>query len=64
MEVERGSDKGSQKQPVHRKSIDAFGQIISQYRGVTRYGKINHLIILMSCYVVIDRVHNEITISD
>lgn len=36
----RGSDKGSQKQPVHRKSIDTFGQRTSQYRGVTRYGEI------------------------
>ncbi|KAJ4800804.1 AP2-like ethylene-responsive transcription factor [Rhynchospora pubera] len=33
----RGSDKGSQKQPVHRKSIDTFGQRTSQYRGVTRH---------------------------
>ncbi|RZS04073.1 hypothetical protein BHM03_00034350 [Ensete ventricosum] len=28
--------KGCQKQPVHRKSIDTFGQRTSQYRGVTR----------------------------
>uniref|UniRef100_A0A9I9DDG4 AP2/ERF domain-containing protein n=1 Tax=Cucumis melo TaxID=3656 RepID=A0A9I9DDG4_CUCME len=27
----------SQKQPVHRKSIDTFGQRTSQYRGVTRH---------------------------
>lgn len=40
----RGSDKGSQKQPVHRKSIDTFGQRTSQYRGVTRYGKLNQMI--------------------
>ena len=32
----RGSGKGGQKQPVHRKSIDTFGQRTSQYRGVTR----------------------------
>ncbi|XP_042443299.1 AP2-like ethylene-responsive transcription factor ANT [Zingiber officinale] len=29
--------KGSQKQTVHRKSIDTFGQRTSQYRGVTRH---------------------------
>ncbi|XP_009394291.2 AP2-like ethylene-responsive transcription factor CRL5 [Musa acuminata AAA Group] len=29
--------KGCQKQPVHRKSIDTFGQRTSQYRGVTRH---------------------------
>lgn len=34
----RGSGKISQsKQPVHRKSIDTFGQRTSQYRGVTRF---------------------------
>ncbi|KAL6207971.1 hypothetical protein ACLB2K_018923 [Fragaria x ananassa] len=34
----RGSGKLSQtKQPVHRKSIDTFGQRTSQYRGVTRH---------------------------
>ncbi|WVY90267.1 hypothetical protein V8G54_035781 [Vigna mungo] len=32
----RGSAKLGQKQPVHRKSIDTFGQRTSQYRGVTR----------------------------
>lgn len=32
----RGSGKLGQKQPVHRKSIDSFGQRTSQYRGVTR----------------------------
>lgn len=32
----RGSGKVAQKQPVHRKSIDTFGQRTSQYRGVTR----------------------------
>jgi AP2-like factor (ANT lineage) len=32
----RGSGKVGQKQPVHRKSIDTFGQRTSQYRGVTR----------------------------
>ncbi|KAF7049876.1 hypothetical protein CFC21_058330 [Triticum aestivum] len=31
----RGTGKGGQKQPVHRKSIDTFGQRTSQYRGVT-----------------------------
>jgi AP2-like factor, ANT lineage len=47
----RGSDKGSQKQPVHRKSIDTFGQRTSQYRGVTRYGKSIsvHLSFFMYC---------------
>ncbi|CAL9129735.1 unnamed protein product [Musa acuminata var. zebrina] len=30
------SGKECQKQPVHRKSIDTFGQRTSQYRGVTR----------------------------
>ncbi|KAJ6730177.1 AP2-LIKE ETHYLENE-RESPONSIVE TRANSCRIPTION FACTOR ANT [Salix viminalis] len=33
----RGPAKGGQKQPVHRKSIDTFGQRTSQYRGVTRH---------------------------
>ncbi|OVA01180.1 AP2/ERF domain [Macleaya cordata] len=33
----RGSAKMGQKQPVHRKSIDTFGQRTSQYRGVTRH---------------------------
>lgn len=33
----RGSSKMGQKQPVHRKSIDTFGQRTSQYRGVTRH---------------------------
>ncbi|WOL10918.1 AP2-like ethylene-responsive transcription factor ANT [Canna indica] len=32
----RGTGKGGQKQSVHRKSIDTFGQRTSQYRGVTR----------------------------
>ncbi|XP_020600239.1 AP2-like ethylene-responsive transcription factor ANT [Phalaenopsis equestris] len=33
----RMAGKGVQKQPVHRKSIDTFGQRTSQYRGVTRH---------------------------
>ncbi|WCJ32092.1 Integrase-type DNA-binding superfamily protein [Euphorbia peplus] len=33
----RGSEKMEQKQIVHRKSIDTFGQRTSQYRGVTRH---------------------------
>ncbi|CAL5369347.1 unnamed protein product [Camellia sinensis] len=33
----RGSEKLDQKQVVHRKSIDTFGQRTSQYRGVTRH---------------------------
>ncbi|KAG8641117.1 hypothetical protein MANES_13G108800v8 [Manihot esculenta] len=33
----RGPDKVDQKQTVHRKSIDTFGQRTSQYRGVTRH---------------------------
>ncbi|KAG8384240.1 hypothetical protein BUALT_Bualt04G0097300 [Buddleja alternifolia] len=33
----RGPDKVEQKQIVHRKSIDTFGQRTSQYRGVTRH---------------------------
>lgn len=32
----KGNGKVGQKQPVHRKSIDTFGQRTSQYRGVTR----------------------------
>ena len=32
----RGPGKVSQKQTVHRKSIDTFGQRTSQFRGVTR----------------------------
>lgn len=35
----RGPDKGDQKQIVHRKSIDTFGQRTSQYRGVTRFDR-------------------------
>lgn len=34
----RGPGMVGQKQPVHRKSIDTFGQRTSQYRGVTRFG--------------------------
>ncbi|XP_073314365.1 AP2-like ethylene-responsive transcription factor ANT isoform X1 [Primulina huaijiensis] len=33
----RGLEKIPQKQTVHRKSIDTFGQRTSQYRGVTRH---------------------------
>ncbi|GAB4839268.1 hypothetical protein Ancab_028795 [Ancistrocladus abbreviatus] len=33
----RGLGKVDQKQPVHRKSIDTFGQRTSQYRGVTKH---------------------------
>ncbi|KAK4428715.1 AP2-like ethylene-responsive transcription factor ANT [Sesamum alatum] len=33
----RGSEKLGEKQTVHRKSIDTFGQRTSQYRGVTRH---------------------------
>ncbi|KAG6527138.1 hypothetical protein ZIOFF_009231 [Zingiber officinale] len=33
----RESIGGGRKQPVHRKSIDTFGQRTSQYRGVTRH---------------------------
>ncbi|CAL5371806.1 unnamed protein product [Camellia sinensis] len=33
----RGSEKLDQKQVVHRKSIDTFGQRTSQYRSVTRH---------------------------
>ncbi|XP_057419741.1 AP2-like ethylene-responsive transcription factor ANT isoform X2 [Lotus japonicus] len=33
----RGAEKVDQKQIVHRKSIDTFGQRTSQYRGVTRH---------------------------
>ena len=33
----RGPEKVDQKQIVHRKSIDTFGQRTSQYRGVTRF---------------------------
>ncbi|KZV57027.1 hypothetical protein F511_08185 [Dorcoceras hygrometricum] len=33
----RGPEKDEQKQIVHRKSIDTFGQRTSQYRGVTRH---------------------------
>lgn len=32
----RGPEKVDQKQIVHRKSLDTFGQRTSQYRGVTR----------------------------
>nr|AGI62039.1 AP2-3 [Erycina pusilla] len=33
----RVNEKGTEKQTVHRKSIDTFGQRTSQYRGVTRH---------------------------
>ncbi|XP_044510876.1 AP2-like ethylene-responsive transcription factor ANT [Mangifera indica] len=33
----RGPGKVGLKQPIHRKSIDTFGQRTSQYRGVTRH---------------------------
>ncbi|KAK8964571.1 AP2-like ethylene-responsive transcription factor ANT [Platanthera guangdongensis] len=33
----RANGKASEKLPVHRKSIDTFGQRTSQYRGVTRH---------------------------
>ncbi|KAE8671483.1 AP2-like ethylene-responsive transcription factor PLT1 [Hibiscus syriacus] len=33
----RGPEKVDQKQIIHRKSIDTFGQRSSQYRGVTRH---------------------------
>ncbi|CAH9121702.1 unnamed protein product [Cuscuta epithymum] len=33
----RASMKVTPKQPIHRKSIDTFGQRTSQYRGVTRH---------------------------
>ncbi|WVZ23018.1 hypothetical protein V8G54_001562 [Vigna mungo] len=33
----RGPEKVDQKQIIHRKSIDTFGQRTSQYRGVTRH---------------------------
>lgn len=39
----RASGKVAQKQPVHRKSIDTFGQRTSQYRGVTRSVHFLHL---------------------
>lgn len=42
----RGPEKVDQKQTVHRKSIDTFGQRTSQYRGVTRFRFSYFLIIL------------------
>lgn len=33
----RDSSRVAQKQPVHRKSLDTFGQRTSQFRGVTRH---------------------------
>lgn len=52
----RGSGKLTQKQPVHRKSIDTFGQRTSQYRGVTRfhYIKIFHEHLLIKSLIVIN----------
>lgn len=44
----RGPGKLGQKQPVHRKSIDTFGQRTSQYRGVTRYLLFNFFMFLLS----------------
>lgn len=42
----RGSEKMGTKQPSHRKSLDAFGQRTSQYRGVTRLVNI----VFISCF--------------
>lgn len=49
----RGPGKLCQKQPVHRKSIDTFGQRTSQYRGVTRF----HYFIIMSNHFLINDIN-------
>lgn len=49
----RIAGKAVQKQPVHRKSIDTFGQRTSQYRGVTRSLSLSRCVCLLwICYVV------------
>ena len=50
----RGSAKMAQRQPVHRKSIDTFGQRTSQYRGVTRLvlSFSQYILILYICMVI------------
>ena len=46
----RGAGKMGQKQPVHRKSLDTFGQRTSQYRGVTRLVFSSYYLIFMLLY--------------
>lgn len=47
----RGPAKVGQKQPVHRKSIDTFGQRTSQYRGVTRFaGTVTLTLLFCFCF--------------
>jgi AP2-like factor (ANT lineage) len=47
----RGPVKVGQKQPVHRKSIDTFGQRTSQYRGVTRFaGTVTLTLLFCFCF--------------
>lgn len=43
----RGPEKDDQKQIVHRKSLDTFGQRTSQYRGVTRFHFVTNLYFLI-----------------
>lgn len=45
---DNGNLNGNQKQIIHRKSIDTFGQRTSQYRGVTRLMLICFLCLLNS----------------
>lgn len=48
----RGPEKVDQKQIVHRKSLDTFGQRTSQYRGVTRLLLFYFLIFFLSPSIV------------
>lgn len=54
VDAKKKGDYVSQKQPVHRKSIDTFGQRTSQYRGVTRFESSNslflHQVLFLSCF--------------
>ncbi|KAF8406174.1 hypothetical protein HHK36_008254 [Tetracentron sinense] len=50
----RGPGKLGQKQPVHRKSIDTFGQRTSQYRGVTR---LVHTCLFSPCLCFFDFIY-------
>ncbi|THF94018.1 hypothetical protein TEA_020427 [Camellia sinensis var. sinensis] len=57
----RGSEKLDQTQVVHRKSIDAFGQRTSQYRGVTRHRWTDAAYLCLSCDA---KVHSANALSN
>lgn len=59
----RGPTKVGQKQPVHRKSIDTFGQRTSQYRGVTRFVistvSVTYYIFILLFFIVMNECSNS-----